>query len=121
MQVILTFFGTALTRIFSSIATKYGFQTAMNAAFITMWLALIASFTVAANSCLSVTGTCGGIAMNWAALPELFKFGLSLVPSELITIITCLVSLHASGWCAIVLSRIVRVKAGMNTRDLTVL
>ncbi|NJA06334.1 MULTISPECIES: hypothetical protein [Methylomonas] len=122
MQFLLSFLGSGLTRVFSFIATKYGFQVAVNAAFITMWLALIASLTAAANTCLSpVSGACGAVAAAWTTLPEMAKFGMSLIPTELVTFCGCLVSLHLSGWCAVVLGRILRVKSGMNTRDLTVI
>lgn len=118
LGLLFGFLGSILTRVFAFIATKYGFQAAITAAFITVWIALIASFTAAANTCLSVAGTCGGIAVNWSILLDLIKFGLGLVPVEAITIIACLVSLYAAGWCAQVLGNLLRLKSAMGAPGL---
>ena len=110
MQIIFNWLGSFAGAWFTHLATRIGLQQSLTVAFFVFWYALIASLTAVALTCAGPSGTCGAIAGNWEALSDWVKFGLSLIPSEVITIAQCLVSLHASGWCAVVLSRIVKHK-----------
>lgn len=107
---LVTFLNGVLLKYFLFLAGKLGFQLATNLVLATLWLALIASFTSAAGLCLSSDGTCGSLAGNWTGLSTWLKFGLSLVPSESIQIIGCLLSLHVAGWSAIAINRLVNKK-----------
>lgn len=118
MQFLATLIGNLFTQFFAKLAIKWGLQEAIGAAFITVYLLLIASTTAAANLCLGSGGVCGAYAGSWTGLSEWLLFGLSLIPWEVVNVCACLVSLHASMWCAVVLARILRVKAGMNSRGL---
>ena len=121
MQLLFGLLGQIFGKYFASMAMRWGLNEAIGAAFITMYALLIASFTVAANLCLGSGGTCSSVAANLSRLSNWVLFGLSLIPSETITIFGCLLSLHAAAWCAIVLARILRVKAGMDSRGVRVI
>lgn len=120
MQVILTFLASMLTKTFASMAARFGLQTALTAALITVWIALVASLTAATNICFGPTGACATTLSDTSGLSDYFLFGLSLVPSEAITILECLVSLHVAAWAALALWRVVKWKHAASSKGLMV-
>jgi hypothetical protein len=116
MQFLLNWLGSFAAAWFTHLATRIGLQQTLVVAFLVVWYALIASLTAAANFCAGPAGVCGSIASGGTGgLSQWVMFGMSLVPSEAIQICACLVSLHAAGWSAIVLGRIVKHKVNATT------
>lgn len=110
MQFLLTWLGTAVVQFFTTAATKIGLQLTVNLAFITFWLAVVSSFTMAAKSCFGLSGSCSAM-LDASGLNSWVIFGMSLVPGEAVTIAGSLVTLRVAGWTAIAVSKIVRIKA----------
>jgi len=107
MSVILSFLASIFGRYFASLATRIGLQKALYAAMFSAWLTFTAAFYTAAQTCISPQGVCGAIASTTSGLSQWILFGFSLVPSEIITIITSLMSLHIAGYAYLVMIRIV--------------
>lgn len=115
MQLILNWVGSFLGAWFTHIATRIGLQQTLMLAFFVVWYVLIAALTGVAFTCIGPAGSCGAAAANWSALSDWVKFGLSLIPSEVITFIECIISVHVAGWSAIVLGRIIKHKINATT------
>jgi len=107
MSVLLTFLASIFGRYFAGLATRIGIQKALYAAMFAAWLVFTAAFYAAAQTCISPAGVCGSIASTTSGLSQWVLFGFSLVPSEIITIITCLISLHIAGYAYLVMIRVV--------------
>jgi hypothetical protein len=107
MSALFGFLASLLARYFSGLAVQIGLQKALHVALFAAWLGFTVAFTAVANSCVSPSGYCGGIASNWSNLSQWVKFGFSLVPFEIVQIIGCLISLHVAGYCYLVMFRVI--------------
>jgi len=118
MQILLGFLSSMFVKGFGFLAARLGIAGALNVSLFAVWYGLIASVTAVSYSCFSVTGSCSAYT-NFAGLSQWVKFGLSLVPIEALTIISCLLSLHLAGWCYSVLVMILKVKTKTASTALT--
>lgn len=107
MSVILSFLASVFGRYFASLATRIGLQKTLYVAMFAAWTTFTAAFYTVAQTCVSPQGVCGALASTTSGLSEWILFGFSLVPSEIISIMTCLVSLHIAGYAYLVMIRIV--------------
>lgn len=107
MSVLLSFIASLFGRYFAFLATRIGLQKALYAAMFAAWLTFTAAFYSVAQTCISPQGVCGAIASTTSGLSQWILFGFSLVPYEIISIITCLISLHIAGYAYLVMIRIV--------------
>lgn len=106
MQAIYGLLGMFLGRFFAYVLAKIGLKVALTTAAIGVWAGLVVTFTTAIYSCIS---SCGG-GVNWGALPEFVRWGLSLVPSNAITVIVCIISANAAGFFAVKAGQMLRLK-----------
>jgi len=107
MNIILGFLASLFGKYFASLAVRIGLQKALYLAMFAAWLTFTAAFYTAAQTCISPQGVCGAAASTASGLSEWILFGFSLVPFEIVNIITCLISLHIAGYAYLVMIRIV--------------
>jgi hypothetical protein len=110
MNAIFQLIFNILLWVVSAVIRRFGIKVAISAAAMSAWIGLIVSFTAAVTSCYA--SVCG-LALNWGGLSEWARLGLSLVPSNAVLVITCIVSARAAGWFAVVLGRFLRTKASV--------
>lgn len=111
MAFFMTFLSNIFFRYFAWLHTKFGLQMAINLSLATAWIVQTVAFTGIARNCLSASGSCGQIIGNGTSnFSDWVKFGFSLVPSEAINIILCLISLHTAGFAMVTIWTILSIK-----------
>lgn len=106
MQAIYALLGVMLGRFFTWLIDKIGLKVAVTVAALGVWAGLVVTFTATVYTCLS---SCGG-GVSWGGLPEFVRWGLSLVPSNAITVIACVISANGAGYFAIKASQMLKLK-----------
>lgn len=111
MPALLLYIVNAVTGAIAWVIARTGIRLAIAASTVALWLVLIVTFTTAVNTCFG-SSSCG-FQTDWSRLSPYLKFGMSLVPSNVSTVITCIISAKFAGWTAIALGRVLRTKASV--------
>lgn len=113
MGAILSWLVGLVSSLITWAVTKFGIKLAISATEISVWLLLVGSFYVAIHTCFA-SSSCQP---NYSNLSQYVRFGLGLIPSNVPTVIACIVSAYAASWSARFLSRILRMKARVANGD----
>lgn len=112
MQILINFLFTIFSSVFSYFTKRFGYELAISLMLATLFITLAVGMLTAFNTCFGSGATCDAAISSTNQLSDMVKFGMSLVPSDVGQIFSCLLALHVSGFSAIHIYHLAKLKVG---------